>query len=168
MKIIIRSETGPDAEAISGVTRAAFENHLYSKNTEEFIVKALREAGVLVIPLVAEVDGRVVGHIAFSPVTVSDGSAGWYGLGPVSVLPELQRKGIGRALMHEGLSRLKDLGAKGCMLVGDPGYYRYFGFKNIPELMHEGVPPENFMVLPFGDEKDSGRVTFHKAFWATS
>ena len=70
--------------------------------------------------LVAEVDGRVVGHIAFSPVAMSDGTNHWYGLGPVSVLPQCQRRGIGKALIQEGLARLKELGAKGCCLVGHP------------------------------------------------
>ena len=73
-------------------------------------------ANALAISLVAEVDGEVVGHIAFSPVTISDGSQNWYGLGPISVLPKCQRQGIGRALMQEGLSRLKARGAKAAFL----------------------------------------------------
>lgn len=96
------------------------------------------------------VDGnRLVGHAAFSPVTVSDVSPDWCGLGPISVLPELQRKGIGKSLMNEGLSLLKSMGAKGCVLVGDPGYYQRFGFKSIPGLTVEGVPWENVLALPF-------------------
>jgi putative acetyltransferase len=70
----------------------------------------LRAAGALTISLVAEIDGQVVGHIAFSPVTVSDGATGWYGLGPVSVLPDYQKQGIEKALINEGLSSLKDMG----------------------------------------------------------
>jgi putative acetyltransferase len=72
------------------------------------------------------VDGCVVGHIAFSPVTLSDGTRNWYGLGPVSVLPAYQRQGIGRALIWEGLSRLKEMNARGCCLVGHPDYYPMF------------------------------------------
>jgi len=72
---------------------------------------------LLIASLVAEVDGRVVGHIAFSPVTISDGTRNWYGLGPVSVLPEYQRQGIGKALIQEGLARLKSLNAGGVCLV---------------------------------------------------
>ena len=164
MNIIIRNETESDVDAISEVTKAAFENHPYSHNTEVFIVKALRAAKALTISLVAEIDKKVVGHITFSPVFISDGSHGWYGLGPISVVPELQRQGIGKAMMHEGLSRLKALGAKGCVLVGDPSYYERFGFRNLPELVLEGVPKENFLALAFGKNKSSGKVVFHEGF----
>jgi putative acetyltransferase len=75
-----------------------------SNQTEQFIIKALRAAGALTLSLVADIDGRVVGHVAFSPVLMSDGTTGWYGLGPVSVLPEYQKQGIGKALINEGLT----------------------------------------------------------------
>ena len=120
MNIVIRNEIESDVQAISEITRAAFENHPYSHGTEEFIVTALRNANALTISLVAVAGERVVGHAAFSPVAISDGSPGWYGLGPISVLPELQRQGIGKSLMREGLSALNSLGAKGCVAVGDP------------------------------------------------
>jgi putative acetyltransferase len=77
-----------------------------------------------------------------SPVAVSEGSLDWYGLGPISVLPDLQKQGIGKCLMHGGLSSLKSLGAKGCVLVGDPGYYERFGFRSLPGLLVDGVPPQ--------------------------
>src|SRR5512134_337309 len=105
-KTVIRDETKADYAAITEVTAAAFESLEISGHTEQFIIEALRSAGALTVSLVAEVDGRVVGHIAFSPVAVSDGARNWYGLGPVSVLPEHQRRGIGKALIREGLSRL--------------------------------------------------------------
>jgi len=165
--MIIRPETDADMEAIAEVTKAAFENHPISQQTEHFIIAALRAANVLTISLVAEVDGRVVGHVALSPITISDGSEDWYGLGPISVLPEYQRRGIGKALMHEGLSRLKALGAKGCALVGDPDYYERFGFRSVPELTHEGVPQRNLLVLPFGESRPQGIVEFHPGFLAT-
>ena len=81
----IRDETLADVDAITEVTIAAFKTLAISSKTEQFIVRALRDAGALTVSLVAEIDGRVVGHIAFSPVTISDGSIGWYGLGPISV-----------------------------------------------------------------------------------
>ncbi len=165
--MIIRNETESDVKTISDVTKAAFANHPISNQTEHFIIHALRAAGALTISLVAEVDGRVVGHIAFSPVTVSDGSGDWYGLGPISVLPERQKQGIGKALMHEGLSQLKARGAQGCVLVGDPDYYERFGFRSLPELTHEGVPQENVLTLLFGENKAHGVVSFHQAFTAT-
>src|SRR5512134_1036739 len=112
--IIIRNEADADVSTISEVTVAAFKTLEISNHTEQFIVETLRATKALTLSLVAEVDGRVVGHIAFSPVSISDGTMHWYGLGPVSVLPEYQRKGIGKALVQKGLSRLKDLNAKGC------------------------------------------------------
>ena len=120
--MIIRNETVSDIKAIDEVTIAAFQNLPISNHTEQFIINALRAANVLTISLVAEIDGRLVGHIAFSPVTISDGSLNWYGLGPVSVLPEHQRQGIGKSLIQEGLSSVKALGGQGCVLVGDPYY----------------------------------------------
>jgi putative acetyltransferase len=148
------------------VTIAAFKTLALSNHTEQFIIKALRAANALTISLVAEVDGRVIGHIAFSPVTISDGTPNWYGLGPVSVLPEYQRKGIGKALIKEGLARLKKLSAKGCCLVGHPEYYKRFGFRNIPGLIHEGVPQEVFFALSFDGHIPQGTVTFHEGFKA--
>ncbi|UCH35097.1 MAG: N-acetyltransferase [Armatimonadota bacterium] len=165
--MIIRPETDADTEAIAEVTKAAFENHPISQQTEHFIIAALRAANALTISLVAEVDRRVVGHVALSPITISDGSEDWYGLGPISVLPEYQTRGIGKALMHEGLSRLKALGAKGCALVGDPDYYERFGFRSVPELTQEGVPQRNLLVLPFGESRPQGIVEFHPGFLAT-
>lgn len=165
-EINIRCETNDDTEAIAEVTIAAFQTLEISKHTEQFIVEALRAAQALTVSLVAEIHGRVIGHIAFSPVTISDGTPGWYGLGPVSVLPEYQRQGIGQALIQEGLSRLKGMQARGCCLVGHPEYYKKFGFVNIPELVHEGVPPEVFFALSFDGKTPRGTVAFHEGFKA--
>ncbi len=167
-EIIIRNETDADIGTISEVTIAAFKTLEISKHTEQFIIRALRAAKALTISLVAELDDRVIGHIALSPVTISDGTPNWYGLGPVSVLPEYQRKGIGKALIQEGLSRLKDLNAQGSCLVGHPEYYRKFGFENKPGLVHEGVPPEVFLALSFDEHTPQGIVTFHEGFKADS
>jgi putative acetyltransferase len=165
-KILIRNETHDDVCTITEVTIAAFKTLEISNHTEQFIIKALRAAKALTVSLVAETDGRVIGHIAFSPVTISDGTPNWYGLGPVSVLPECQRRGIGRALIQEGISRLKDLGARGCCLVGHPEYYRRFGFQNIRGLVHEGVPEEVFFTLSLDGHIPQGIVEFHVGFKA--
>lgn len=167
-QIIIRPESAADISAISTLTIAAFSTLEISHHTEQFIVTALRAAKVLTVSLVAERAGQVVGHIAFSPVTISDGSDNWYGLGPLSVLPEIQRQGIGKALMTEGLAHLKRLNAGGCCLVGHPDYYRKFGFDNLPELQLDGVPPEFFLALSFAAPVPQGKVTFHQAFTATA
>lgn len=166
-EIVIRSETEADIGAIADVTVAAFKILKISNHTEQFIITALRAAKALTVSLVAEMDGRVIGHIAFSPVSISEGTRNWYGVGPVSVWPAYQRQGIGKALMREGLSRLKDLNARGCCLVGHPEYYRKFGFRNMPGLVLEGVPEEVFLALSFDGHAPQGTVTFHEAFKAT-
>ena len=162
--MIIRRETEFDIEAITRVTLSAFEHHAVSNQTEHFIIKALREAGALSLSLVAEVDGQVIGHVAFSPVQFSDGTDGWYGLGPVSVLPEYQKQGAGTALINEGLSVLKAMGGQGCVLVGQLDYYKRFGFRNYPELVYEGIPQEVFLALSFSAELPQGSVQFHDGF----
>ena len=162
----IRNEIPADVEAITDVTVAAFKTLAISEKTEQFIVLALRASGALALSLVAERDGRVIGHIAFSPVAMSDGTPGWYGLGPVSVVPEHQRQGVGAALIREGLSRLKGLKARGCCLVGHPGYYNKFGFANVSGLSLPGVPPDVFFALSFDGITPQGTVAFPPAFQA--
>lgn len=165
-KIVVRSENANDESVITEVTVAAFASLEISNQKEQFIIFALRVARALTISLVAEIGARVVGHIAFSPVTISDGTENWYGLGPVSVLPEFQRQGVGKALIREGLSRLRDMGAQGCCLVGHPEYYTKFGFRNVPGLLYEGVPQEAFFALSFDSTVPQGTVSFHDAFAA--
>ena len=162
--IAIRDEVYADVAAIAEVTVAAFKTLEISNHTEQFIIDALRAAKALAVSIVAELDGKIVGHVAFSTVTISNNAPNWYGLGPLSVLPEYQRQGIGTELIHEGLSRLKKLHAAGCCLVGHPEYYKRFGFKNIAGLSLEGVPPEFFFALPFITPTPQGIVHFHQAF----
>ncbi|HNR12361.1 MAG TPA: N-acetyltransferase [Thermodesulfobacteriota bacterium] len=162
--MIIRNETNSDVGAIAEVTKAAFKNLLISNHTEQFIVPALRQANALTLSLVAERDGQVVGHIAFSPVTISDRTPDWHGLGPMAVLPEYQRQGIGKRLIQEGLYLLKSQGSKGCIMVGDPLYYQRFGFRNVPGLIHNGVPEEALLAIPFAKTVPQGIVIFHEGF----
>ena len=163
-QVHIRPEAFADAEVISQVTEIAFRTMEISNHTEQLIIEALRAAGALAVSLVAELDGNIVGHIAFSPVTMSDGTPDWFVLGPVSVLPEYQRQRIGTSLIERGLSHLKELNARGCCTVGHPEYYGRFGFVNTAELGIEGVPPEAFFALPFDGPIPHGTVQFHEAF----
>ena len=165
-RIVIRNETDADVGIISEVTITAFKTLEISNDTEQFIIEALRAAKALTVSLVAEMDDRIIGHIAFSPVNISDGTRNWYGLGPVSVLPEHQRKGVGKSLIQEGLSQLKDLNAQGCCLVGHPDYYKKLGFKHLSGLVHEGVPQEVFLAMSFDGHIPQGTVTFHEGFKA--
>jgi putative acetyltransferase len=166
MTLTIRAETPADEDSIEQVTRRAFLSHPYSHQTEQFIIRALRAAHALSVSLVADDGGRVVGHIALSPVTVSDGTIGWYGLGPISVEPEYQRRGIGRALMESGLAELRKVGANGCVLVGDPALYGRFGFESNPALKVDGVPQEFCLSLALSAPLARGNVYFHPAFHA--
>jgi len=162
--MIIRSEKTSDIDAITHVTKTAFEAHSFNQQTEHFIIRDLRADCALTLSLVSEIDGRVVGHIAFSPVTISDGTLNWYGLGPVSVLPDYQGRGIGMKLVNRGLALLESMGSRGCALVGLPTYYHRFGFRNHPRLIHEGVPQEVFVAKSLAGQVPSGTVEFHKAF----
>ena len=168
ISLTIRDEEPRDVQAIAEVTRAAFAGHPHASDTEHFIVAALRRSGALTVSLVAEQGDRIVGHVAFSPVTIADGSQHWYGLGPVSVAPDRQRGGIGSRLIEEGLNRLRELGASGCVVLGDPKYYTRFGFAPDPQLTYAGVPPEYFLALPLGSTPAVGEVRYHTAFAATN
>lgn len=160
----IRPERPADAAAIQAVTTAAFLNAPHTAHTEQFIVDALRAAGALAVSLVADDAGVVVGHVAVSAVSVSDGTPGWYGLGPISVVPERQRRGIGSLLMDAALRTLREQRAAGCTLAGDPAFYARFGFAADAGLTLPGVPPQYFLVLPFNGPVPRGVVTYHAAF----
>ena len=161
----IRPESIKDHDAISETTISAFEDHPFSQKTEHLIIDELRGANALTVSLVAVINEQVVGHIAFSPVSISDGTIDWYGLGPVSVLPEFQGQGIGSKLIKTGLSRIMNgIGGRGCVLVGPPNFYSMFGFANYPQLIHKGISQEVFLALPFAQNVPSGIVKFHPAF----
>jgi putative acetyltransferase len=164
MSIQIRPEQLQDIAAIEAVTIEAFCNAPHTSHTEQFIVRALRSAGQLSVSLVAVEDGIVIGHVAISPVVISSGAAHWYGLGPISVLPEHQGQRIGSQLMSQALTQLQKLGASGCVVLGDPGYYARFGFKAEPSLVLPDVPPQYFQAISFAGSAPSGTVSYHEAF----
>jgi putative acetyltransferase len=161
---MIRSELPGDVDAIRAVTSAAFAATSYGSGSEAAIVDALRQSGALTVSLVA-VDGGVVGHVGFSPVRIDGVRGSWYGLGPVSVQPERQRNGIGEQLIRDGLARLRQLGAEGCVVLGDSGYYRRFGFVSDPGLHYRGVSQKYFQRLVIGGAVPKGEVTYDAAFW---
>jgi putative acetyltransferase len=159
-------ESASDADAIRSITKAAFADEPHSNQTEPAIIDALREANAIRLSLVARLEGRVVGNVVFSDVAIG-AEDGWVGLGPVSVEPGLQRGGIGSALIQSGLEAMRQEGAKGCVLVGDPAYYHRFGFKPVPGLIYEGVPDEYVLALPFDTSEPTGTITYHAAFNAS-
>jgi putative acetyltransferase len=164
MNIEIRHEIAADVPVIEAVTVAAFLNAPHTSHTEQFIVSGLRLAGQLTVSLVADAAGRVIGHVAVSPVSISDGASGWFGLGPISVVPQFQSRGVGSRLMREALSVLQAKGAAGCVVLGEPGYYGRFGFRADPNLVLPDVPPEYFQAVAFGSYRPRGIVSYHSAF----
>ena len=160
----IRPESPADASAIHILTEAAFKDAPHSSQTEAKIVAALRAAGALTVSLVAVVDGEIVGHVAFSPVTINGVADGWEGLGPVSVRPNVQGKGIGQALIREGLQQIAAAGAAGCIVLGDPAYYRRFGFEHDAELTYGDVPGGYFRRLLLHGAAPKGEVSYHPGF----
>jgi len=165
MDIRIRDEQPADIERIAEITQAAFQANPHNRHPEHLIIANLRRSQALALSLVAEVDGAVVGHVAFSEVEISDGSTGWFGLGPLTVKPGMQGRGVGSALVRAGLERLRQQGARGCVLEGDPVFYRRFGFANDPELVLEEGPQENFLALPLSGAGARGVVIYHPAFF---
>lgn len=164
MTFFLRDERPDDLPAIRRLVAAAFADMPYSRQTEVAVLDGLRAAGALTVSLVAVEDGEPIGQLAFSPVGFPGGDAGWFGGGPLSVRPDRQRRGVGSALMREGLARLRALGGRGCVLVGEPAYYRRFGFtaEGAPDL--PGVSPEFVLALALAGRVPAGSVRFHPAF----
>ena len=168
MNVRIRMETSADVRAIEALTAAAFRDAPHTSLTEHFIVNALREAGKLTVSLVAQEHAEIVGHVAVSPVTISDGSDDWFGLGPVSVLPLRQRQGIGSRLVEQALAELRKQGASGCVVLGYPQFYSRFGFKTHPDVVLPDMPLEYFLAVSFGTSFPVGTVSYHEAFNAVN
>ncbi len=162
--MIIRGEQAGDISPIHRLTAEAFAPMSFSDGTEPDVIDALRAAGDLTLSLVAIKDQALVGHVAFSPVNISGVNKAWYGLGPVSVAPELQRRGIGTALINEGLTLLRGMGADGCALIGDPAYYSRFGFVSDGNLHYKAVPDKNVQWLSFNGVHPTGQLVFSPAF----
>lgn len=164
----IRPERAGDEAAIRDVTAAAFRTMPYSQQTEAAIVDALRAADALTVSLVAVDHQHVVGHVAFSPITIDEKEGlGWYGVGPLSVHPDFQGQGIGSALMHAGLREIAALGGNGCVLVGEPAFYGRFGFVMSEGLSYPGVPKQYFQILTFSGASPTGIAGYHAGFNAT-
>lgn len=163
-KLIIRPEQTTDLTAIESVIQRAFLTEIYSHQTEHLLVAALRQADALSISLVADYAGQIIGHLAFSAVTIEGQASDWYGLAPLAVDPDWQNQGIGSQLVQAGLENLNNLGAVGCVVLGDPQYYGRFGFKTLPDLSLVGVPAEYFQALAFKSAAVKGTVEYHAAF----
>lgn len=164
LHLIIREKNRKDEGVIRTLIDKAFLGRPYSHGTEGVLVESLCRQSALAVSLLAEVDSQIVGHIAFSPGYPEDGAGGWYALGPVAVLPSLQRQGIGFSLVARGLAALAGMHAAGCILVGDARYYSHFGFENMPHLAPSTEPAEYFMVKLLAGPLPKTPAQFHQAF----
>lgn len=162
MQIEIRQELPEDVAAIREVNRLAF-----GQDQEANLVDALRDNGASLLSLVATLDGQIVGHIMYSPITVGDetgssvtgSSATGAALAPMSVLPEHQHHGIGSKLVEAGTRHLRNAGLPFIIVLGHPTYYPRFGFQpaaNFGITCEWPVPSEAFMVLVLDEEKMRG------------
>jgi putative acetyltransferase len=162
--LIVRDEVAADHPVITDLVRVAFAPMPFSDENDHLITDALRSAGDLTLSLVAEVQGELIGHVAFSPVVIGPLS-GWFGLGPLAVRADWQRKGVGRALVATGLRRLTDMGASGCALIGNPAIYGRLGFHSDGRLSFGGLPPHlvQWQALRAGPPPE-GAIRFAPAF----
>lgn len=163
----IRPEQSGEEQAIHDLTQLAFATMPYSDGTEGPIIEALRKDGDLTLSLVAVEGDRIVGHVAFSPVTIEGRHDGWFGLGPISVLPELQRRGIGKALISAGQDILRRRGASGCALIGDPAYYSRVGFVSNGMLQYGELDRSLVQFIVYQGPQPQGSLKFAPGFGPT-
>lgn len=168
--IVIRPETPKDLAAIYAIEAAAFQGEAHA-----ILVNNLRADDALLLSHVAELDGAVVGHAAYTLLTITDGDRVFQlpGLGPIAVDPPVQGRGIGSALVLAGLNAMRELGYGLLFLVGSPRYYPRFGFQPAQPLgfssdyVEPGGPHEHFMVALLEERAPvhvRGHVRFHPAF----
>lgn len=151
--MIIRDERPSDIALVREVNRLAFE-----QDQEANIVDALRSNGAARLSLVAAIDDAVVGHIFYSPAFIGDVEGA--GLGPMSVLPAHQRRGIGSQLVEAGNARLREQGCPFIVVLGHPGFYPRFGFRParpIGVTCEWDVPDDVFMIAVLNEHQMRGR-----------
>ena len=160
--MLIRPETPADHAAIFDLTKAAFAPMAFSDGTEPQAINDLRNNGDLTLSLVADI-GEIIGHVAFSTATISEGKGQWYALGPISVRADKQRQGIGSAMAAEGLRKLSEMGAAGCVLIGNPQVYAPMGFVSHGQLTYGGLEPKFVQHLVLDGRSPKGEITFAPA-----
>lgn len=163
MSVIVRAETPDDVGSIREINRAAF-----GVSVEADLVDRLRSDGDLILSLVAEDDGRVIGHCGFSRLTVHDSGevTAAVSLGPVAVVPAEQRRGVGQMMIRDGIARLRQAGETLIFVLGDPNYYSRFGFDagaaTACRTPYDG--PYLQALRLHGDAPSTGEVQYASAF----
>ncbi|KAB7765273.1 GNAT family N-acetyltransferase [Xanthomonas maliensis] len=165
MDILIREAGESDAQAIELLTLVAFLREPQRGHDAHAVIAALREDAALTLSLVADHEGYVVGHLAVSPVSLSDNASGWYALGPLAVGPGHRRQGLGTRLVQAALATLRQSGAAGCVVLGAPGLFRPLGFAVEPGLTLAAESDEPLLAQAFGDRLlPLAEVSYHPAF----
>ena len=162
----LRPERPDETQMLRALTEAAFAPMSFSDGTEGQALDQLREDGDLVFSQVVEEGEEVIGHVALSPAQVG-GAAGWYGLGPISVREDHQRRGVGSALMTAAIDWAKEQKSHGLVLLGNPAYYSRFGFISDEALTHLTVPSEYVQALSFSAPA-RGEIVFASALQSIS
>ena len=167
--MIIRQEHNKDFQSVYALVKAAFESVEHADGNEQDLVNALRKSGSYIpeLSLVAEDDGKIVGHIMFTKLKIANQVQ--LALAPLSVMPEYQKQGIGTALIQEGHKRAKALGYGYSVVLGSEKYYPRTGYlpaKNYGISAPFEVPDENFMVCKLSENAPavSGVVQYAKEF----
>lgn len=166
VKFRVREARLEDEGAIDEVVARAFQAEPLATGREVEIVQTLRSKKRLRLMMVAELreTGEVVGCLALSPVKMENQATGWFGLGPVAVVPKWQRSGVGSTMIQMTLATLQMEHANGCVVLGEPSFYQRLGFKVLPKLTLPGTPEGYFLALPMDGTNPEGRVFYHATF----
>ncbi|MEE4316474.1 MAG: N-acetyltransferase [Erythrobacter sp.] len=162
--ITIREERPGDEAAIHDMVRRAFTGHAHSDGDEQDVIDRLRDDGDLLLSLVAEADGAIIGQITYSPALLENGEEGWVVLGPVAVDPAHQGKGLGRKLIEAGEAVMRTRGAKGITVLGDPELYAHFGFAQNTPMWLAGELGWAFQVKSLGPAIPATEQRYVRAF----
>lgn len=163
----VREADHGDEAFIEVVVERAFAKEALASGREAEIVRELRaKRRVRMIMVAEDGPGQLVGVLVLSPVRMENQATGWFGLGPVAVVPEWQRRGVGSAMIGATMATLHMEHANGCVVLGEPKFYERFGFRRLPNLTLPGTPEGYFLALPFDGTTPEGRVRYHAAFGA--
>ena len=162
--VTFREERPGDEAAIHDLVRRAFIGRPYADGDEQDVIDRLRADGDLLLSLVAEHDGTIIGQITFSPALLANGDEGWVVLGPVAIDPAHQGKGLGRALIQAGEAIMQARGALGITVLGNPAIYGRFGYAQNTPMWLAGELGWAFQVKSLGGPIPAAEQRYVRAF----